>query len=129
MNNRNARQRIRREEIRFNGTGKTIKFKNEEQSVFLNDGNILSREQREAPVLQGVAPHEPGDIAGQCQSCLEFTARLVNCEHCWQVICMPCATKRLDKVVCPACFRYLERRRKISFFRKLFIEPFLEKVG
>ncbi len=129
MNNSNPRQRIRREEIRFNGNNKSVEFQNEEHSVFLADGNIVSRERREAPVIQGVIPHEPTDVAGQCQSCSNFTTKLLVCDLCWQVVCLPCASQRGDKKVCPACFRYLERRRWILIFRKLFIEPFVEHVG
>ena len=129
MNHNNARQRIRREEIRFNGNSESVKFQNEEHSVFLENGNIVSRERRESPVIQGVIPHQPNDIAGQCQSCFGFTTKLIICEHCWQVVCLPCASLRKNKKVCPTCFRYLEHRRWILIFRKLFIEPFVERVG
>ena len=128
MSNSNPRQRIRREEIRFSGNTESVEYKNVEHSVFLDDGNIVSRERKEAPVIQGVIPHNPTDIAGECQSCLSFTTKLIICDHCWQVVCLPCASQRENKKVCPACFRYLERRRWILIFRKLFIEPFVERA-
>ena len=129
MNQNNPRQRIRREEIRFNGINESVEFQTEEHSVFLPDGNIVSRERREAPVIQGVIPHQPTDIAGQCQSCLGFTTKLVICDQCRQVICLPCTSQRENKKVCPTCFQYLERRRWILILRKIFIEPFVERVG
>lgn len=128
MRNRNPRQRIRKEETRFTGDGKSATHRTEEHSVFYDDGSIASKESEEAQVLQGIIPHNLEEIAGQCQSCLEFTTKLITCEHCWQVVCLPCANQRESQKVCPACYRYLERRRWILILKKLFIEPFVEKV-
>ena len=129
MNNNNPRQRIRREETCYHGKDGSFVFQNEEHSVFLSDGDIVSRERRETPVIQGVVPHEPTDVAGQCQSCSSFTTKLLICDLCWEVVCLPCASQRAHLTVCPACAQYLKRRQWILILRKLFIEPFVERVG
>ena len=129
MSENNPRQRIRREETRYRGKDGSFVFQNEEHSVFLGEGNILSRGRTETPVAQGVVPHEPTDVVGQCQSCSDFTTKLLICDLCWQVVCLPCASERSEMTVCPACAQYLERRRWILILRKLFIEPFVERIG
>jgi len=126
--NRNPRQRIRKEETRFRGDGESTSHKIDEHSVFFDDGSIASKEYEEIQVLQGIIPHHREDIAGQCQSCLDFTTKLIICDHCWQAVCLHCAIKRENKIVCPACFRYLEHRRWILILKKLFIEPFVERI-
>lgn len=128
-NNTNPRQRIRKKTTVYRGKGASVEFQNEEYSVFLNDGNIGTREIEEAPVIQGLVSHEPKEVAGQCQSCLNFATRemILICDCCWQVVCRPCAGKREKMKVCPACNRYLRRRRWFLILRKLFIEPFVEK--
>ena len=128
MNDKNARQRIRREETRYLGRNGSLEFQVKEHSVFMEDGNIVSRERKDLPIVQGVAPHDPDDVAGQCQSCLSFTTKLLVCDLCWQVVCLPCASRRSGMTVCPACAQYLKRRRWLLIFRKLFIEPFVERV-
>ena len=129
MNRSNPRQRIRREETCYRGKDGSYVFQNEEHSIFLADGNIVSRERTETPVAQGVVPHVPTDIAGECRSCSNFTTKLLICDLCWEVVCLPCASRRAEMTVCPACARYLQRRRWILIFRKLFIEPFVERIG
>ncbi len=131
MSPNNSRQRIRREETRYRGKGGSFVFQNEEHSAFLSDGNIVSRERRESPTLQGVVPHEPTDVAGQCQSCQSFATKdmLMVCDCCWQVVCLPCASQRQNLTVCPSCAQYLARRRWIQILRKLLIEPFVEWIG
>lgn len=128
MSVNNPRQRIRREETRYRGKDGSFVFQSEEHSVFLADGNILSRGRTEAPVAQGVVPHKPTDVVAQCQSCTDFTTKLLICDLCWQVVCLPCASRRSEMTVCPACVRYLDRRRWILILRKLFVEPFVEQI-
>ena len=129
MDRSNPRQRIRQEETCYRGKDGSFAMKKEEHSVFMADGNIISRERIETPVTQGIIPHEPTDVAGQCLSCLDFTTELLICDLCWEVVCLHCASQRTERKVCPACARYLERRRWILILRKLFIEPFVERIG
>jgi len=130
MSRNNPRQRIRRQETRFRGKDKSFVFKNEEHSVFLNDGNIVSRQRFDSDVAQGIIPHSPDELKGQCQTCLNFLTEktILICDLCWNVTCLPCAVKKDNMTVCPACAKYLEHRRRILIFRKLFIEPFIEWV-
>ena len=130
MNRVNPRQRIRRFRTRLLGKDRSLLFENEEHSVFLEDGSISSQQSSDTPVIQGLIPHEPEDVAGQCQTCQSFATgeMLVLCELCWEMVCRPCASERDRMVVCPACVKYLERRRWINMLRKLLIEPFVERV-
>mgnify|MGYP001620014034 CR=1 FL=1 len=130
MNNDRPRQFIRRVEKTFHGKKRSFVFQSEEHSAFLSDGNIISRQRTEAPVLKGVVPHEPNDVAGECQSCLNFATEqmLIICDCCWEVVCLPCAGEREGMRVCPSCAQYLVRRRRTLILRKLFIDPFVEQV-
>jgi len=130
MNNDKPRQFIRRVEKTFHGKKRSFVFRREEHSVFLPDGNIISRQRAEAPVLKGVVPHEPSDVAGECQSCLNFVTEqmLIICDLCWEIVCLPCASQREGMRVCPSCVGYLARRRRTLILRKLFIDPFVEQV-
>lgn len=130
MNNEKPRQFIRRQERCYHGKRKSFVFKSEEHSAFLPDGNIISRQRTEAQVLKGVVPHEPNDVAGECQSCLNFATEsmLIICDLCWEVVCLPCASQREGMRVCPSCVQFLRRRRRTLILRKLFIEPFVEQV-
>lgn len=131
MSNNNPRQRIRRQEVRFRGKTKDFGISTEEHTVLGDDGNIVSHERTESPVAQGMIPHEPTDVVGQCQTCLNFATEkmILVCDCCWQVVCLPCASKWKNETVCPACARHLDRRRFRLIFRKLFIEPFVEWIG
>lgn len=131
MNNRNARQRIRRFKTRYHGKDGSLVFESDEHSVFFEDGSIASQQTSDSPVLQGIIPHEESDVAGQCQSCRSFATSemLVLCELCWEMVCLPCACVRESMVVCPPCVKYLQQRRWVLIFRKLFIDPFVEQVG
>lgn len=130
MSWKDALQRILREEKCFRGKGKSYVQKSEVHSAFLKDGNIVSRKRTETPLLKGIAPQSPGEVAGQCQSCLCFVTVLLLCDHCSEVVCQPCcAQSREKKNVCPACAEYLRRRRWILLLRELFIEPFVERIG
>ncbi len=128
MNRDNSRQRVRRNETTFYGKNKSFTIRNEEHGIFMDDGNIVSCERRETPVIQGIVPHEPKEVAGQCQSCFEFTTKLVICDKCRKAICLPCSSKKDDMTVCPPCFKYLKRRKWILITKKLFIDPFVERV-
>lgn len=131
MNHTNPRQRIRRCKTRYLGKDGSLLFESEEHSVFLGDGSIASRQNSDTPVIRGLIPHEPRDVAGECQTCGSFATdkMLVLCELCWETVCRPCASKREGMVVCPACAKYLKRRRWLNILRKLLIEPFAERVG
>jgi len=127
----NQRHRVRRDETRYRGDSGSVEFQSEEHSIFQDDGNIASRQRCESPVIQGLVPHEPTDVVGQCQTCQSFATRemIAVCDSCWQVVCRPCASQRQNMTVCPSCAQYLTRRRWILILRKLFIDPFVERVG
>ncbi|MCK5125557.1 MAG: hypothetical protein KAR42_04815 [candidate division Zixibacteria bacterium] len=124
----NPRQRIRRNETCYRGKGSSFTIRNEEHGIFMDDGNIISRERQVTPLIQGIVPHEAKDVAGQCQSCFEFTTKLIICDQCRQVVCLPCSRKKDDMTVCPLCFNYLKHRKWILIVKKLFIDPFVERV-
>ena len=123
------RHRTRKTETQLCGKGDSLEFKTVEKSAFGTDGNIQSLELTEVPSVQGVLPHSPTDVQGQCQSCLEFTTKLILCDLCWTVLCLPCAVPAEQEVVCPACARFLKKRRWIQMLRKLIVEPFVERLG
>lgn len=131
MSRENPRQRIRKESSHFRSKDGSLSFSSEEHSVFFDDGNIASRHDIESPVIKGLTPHQPTDVAGQCQSCLGFVTgeMIAACELCWQIVCRPCASQRNNIIVCPACANYLARRRWVLILRKLFIDPFVERLG
>ena len=130
MNWNKARQRIIQDETCFRGDGKSFVQKNEVHSAFLNDGNIITRKRTETPLLKGIIPHNPCDVAGQCQSCLSFVTVLLLCDRCSETVCQPCSARsREAKTVCPACAEYLKHRRWVLFLRQLLIEPFVERIG
>ncbi len=129
MNEGRVRQRLRKVILRILGTGSQVEYETAEQSAFSPNGDILSGETQTIPILQGVAAHDPEAIAGQCLSCFSFTTELVLCESCWQQVCKPCASRRSNMVVCPACSEYLRRRRRFLILRKLVIDPFIERTG
>jgi len=125
-----SRERIRRKNNRFSGPQGSIEVESVERSVFLPDGNIGSSLDTNIPVLQGRIPHETSDIAGQCQSCLNFATEssLATCQSCWRIVCLPCATSSRGITVCPTCAKLLRKMRIREIIRKVFIEPFVEKV-
>ncbi len=128
MNNDKPRQRIKQNEATFLGKNGSLTFQNKEHGIFMDEGTIISRERNETPLAQGIIPHEPKDVAGQCQSCSEFTTKLVFCDECREVVCLPCSRKKDNMTVCPLCFNYLKRRKWILIAKKLFIDPFVERV-
>lgn len=130
INDNTSRQRIRRESIRFYGSGASIEVESTEHSVFLPDGSIGSNLTSTSPVIQGRIPHQASDIAGQCQTCLNFAVEssLTTCQGCWRIVCLPCATSSRSMIVCPSCAKFLRRLRIKEIIRKVFIEPFVEKL-
>lgn len=130
MGQNNPRQRIRLEETRYRGKNGSFVLQNEEHSVFFPDGSIVSRERKESPVAQGIVPHQPTDVVGQCQTCLEFLTADSHrsCANCSQVVCCVCARDFEKNAVCPTCAELLKRRRRILIVKKLLIYPFVQRV-
>ena len=131
MNRNNVRQRMKRESRQIDGKGNTISFDTEEHSAFFGEGSIATKVIMHSPVVQGIVSHELSEIVGQCQTCLNFaTAHMHNiCQNCSQVVCSICAKSIEKTIVCPPCKKALERRRWILIAKKLFIDPFVERVG
>lgn len=125
------RQRVKKESRRIQGKGNSLSFDTEEHSAFLDDGSIATKINIDLPVVQGIVPHDPSEVVGQCQTCLNFaTAKMHNiCQNCSQVVCSICAKPFEKTVVCPTCKIALERRRWILIAKKIFIDPFVERVG
>jgi hypothetical protein len=122
---------VKRESRRIYGKSNSLTFDIEEHSVFLDDGSIATKVNTDSPVVQGIVSHDASEIVGQCETCLEFATRQRHniCQCCSQVVCSICAKAFEKTVVCPACKEVLERRRWILIAKKIFIDPFVERVG
>lgn len=131
MSHNDPRHRMKRESKRIHGKGNSLSFDIEEHSVFLDEGSIATKVNTDSPVVQGILPHDASGIVGQCETCLEFTTRQRHhiCQCCSQVVCSICARAFEKIVVCPACKIALKRRRWILIAKKVFIDPFVERVG
>ena len=131
MNNDIPRQRVKKESKRIDGKVNSLSFDSEEHSVFLEDGSITTKINSNSPVVQGIVSQNTSDIVSQCQTCLNFaTAQMHNiCQSCSSVVCSICAIEFEKTIACPVCNKALERRRWILIVKKLFIDPFVERVG
>jgi len=130
MSNHNPRQRIKKASSRIDGNNNSLSFDTEEHSVFYDTGDIATKIKSTAPVIQGVVSQDSSKIIGQCQTCLNFaTAQMYNtCWNCSKVVCSICAKIFEKNAVCPSCLQILKRRRWVLIAKKIFIDPFVERI-